>query len=74
MKKLNRVIRGLTLLTLFASLVLQCSKEDSGGAAPTVTEPEEITITASNFATSVNENPAQGATLGRVQASASSDL
>ena len=36
------------------------------------TEPEEITITASNLATSVDENPAQGATLGRVQASASS--
>ena len=34
MKKLNRVIRGLTLLALFASLVLQCSKEDSGGSAP----------------------------------------
>ena len=72
MKKLNRVVRGLALLTLFASLVLRCSKDDSGGSAPMATEPEEITITASNLATSVDENPAQGATLGRVQASASS--
>lgn len=72
MKKLHRLTRGLFLLVLLASFFSQCSKDDGGDTSPTTTTPQAVTISASDFSSSINENPAQGASIGTVQASASS--
>ena len=54
---------GPKFLWLTATLILvQCGKGDDGGDGygPT-TEPLVVTVTASNFNTNFDENPAQGA-------------
>ena len=68
---MKKLIRGLILYTLSSMLLLQCSKED-GDNTPSITQQEEVSIATSDLFASINENPAQGASLGRVQATASS--
>ena len=68
---MKKLIQGLTLFALCSFVLLQCSKED-GDNTPGATQQEEVTLSASDFSSSINENPSQGATIGRVQATASS--
>ena len=73
MKKMNWAL-GPKFLWLTATLILvQCGKGDDGGDGygPT-TEPLVVTVTASNFNTNFDENPAQGASIGTIQASTNS--
>ena len=72
MKKFNRLIRGLALFAISSSLLVQCSKDEGGDNYATPTPNEEVTLSASDFSSSIDENPSQGAALGRVQATASS--
>ncbi len=61
------------LLLALAFVLLQCGAEEDGGAdygAPTT--PVAVTVTAANLNTNFDENPEAGATIGTVQASASS--
>ena len=72
MKKFNRLIRGLALFAISSSLLVQCSKDEGGDNYATPTPNEAVSLSASDFSSSIDENPSQGAALGRVQATASS--
>ena len=74
MKKMNKTLGSKILLLAAIVIFQQCGKGDDGGdpyGTPN-TEPAVVTITASNFTTNFIENPEEGATIGTIQASASS--
>ena len=75
MKKMNKTLGSKILLLAAIVIFQQCGKGDDGGGDPygtPNTEPAVVTITASNFTTNFIENPEEGATIGTIQASASS--
>lgn len=75
MKKMNKTLGSKILLLAAIVIFQQCGKGDDGGGDPygtPNTEPSVVTITASNFTTNFIENPEEGATIGTIQASASS--
>ena len=72
-ESMKKLISPIVIL-LLSLLVLQCGKGEDGGGSdyPTPNPSPTITITASDFSVTIAENPAAGAVLGTVQASASS--
>ena len=74
MKKMNKTFGSKILLLAAIVIFQQCGKGDDGGdpyGTPN-TEPAVVTITASDFTINFIENPEEGATIGTIQASASS--
>ena len=74
MKKMNKTLGSKILLLAAIVIFQQCGKGDDGGdpyGTPN-TEPAVVTITASDFTINFIENPEEGATIGTIQASASS--
>lgn len=73
MKKIKWTFGSKFLLLTAVFIFQQCSKgDDEGEAYGPTTEPLVITVTASNFNTNFNENPADGASIGTIQGSTNS--
>ena len=71
---MNKTLGSKILLLAAIVIFQQCGKGDDGGdpyGTPN-TEPAVVTITASDFTINFIENPEEGATIGTIQASASS--
>ena len=73
MKKIIKTLGSKLLLLNAVFLFQQCSKgDDAGNGYGPAPEPLVVTVTASNFTTNLNENPAIGASIGTIQASTNS--
>ena len=73
MKKMIWPLGSKLLLLTAVFIFQQCSKgDDGGGGYGSTTEPLVITVTASNFNTNFNENPAEGVNIGTIQGSTNS--
>ena len=73
MKKIIWTLGSKLLLLNAVFLFQQCSKgDDAGNGYGPTPEPLVVTVTASNLTTNFNENPANGASIGTIQASTNS--